>query len=366
MSIAAVRLLARSTLADWRAIHMADLQFWHRGEARLALLGLVAVTGLLLGARSALSRQPGRHRLVVPAVLSSLQPSYLSFVRHVPLVLFLAGMPFFSLALADPYTSLVTSDVTYPGRRIAIMIDASSSMHTPFRAPHVNQRGETEAAFFTTVAAAERFVNMRRTGRYKDLVALIEFGNEAYVITPFTNDYDNILLSISLIGDPVQYSLFPDQGTIIAHAIDQSIGLFKAFNFLDASGNLMVIFTDGEDTRALVNGRTLDEIMQTAVDSKIPVYFVRTNYDRGRGTVVPDELWMPAVLKTGGRFYAADNEEHLLDAIREIDAVSAGTIETRQYTSQRPRFAIFAFAAAWCWMGAVAAKLTVPRFQKLP
>ena len=168
MSIAAVRLLARSTLADWRAIHMADLQFWHRGEARLALLGLVAVTGLLLGARSALSRQPGRHRLVVPAVLSSLQPSYLSFVRHVPLVLFLAGMPFFSLALADPYTSLVTSDVTYPGRRIAIMIDASSSMHTPFRAPHVNQRGETEAAFFTTVAAAERFVNMRRTGRYKD------------------------------------------------------------------------------------------------------------------------------------------------------------------------------------------------------
>ena len=128
----------------------------------------------------------------------------------------------------------------------------------------------------------------------------------------------------------------------------------------------MVIFTDGEDTRALVNGRTLDEIMQTAVDSKIPVYFVRTNYDRGRGTVVPDELWMPAVLKTGGRFYAADNEEHLLDAIREIDAVSAGTIQTRQYASQRPRFAMFAFAAAWCWMGAVAAKLTVPRFQKLP
>src|SRR4029077_14208823 len=127
---------------------------------------------------------------------------------------------------------------------------------------HLNQRAETDATFFTTVAAAERFVRRRIEGRYKDLAALIHVGNEAYVVTPFTNDYDNILLSISLIGDPVEFSLFPDQGTIIAQAIDQSIGLFKAFNFLDASGNLMVIFTDGEDTRAIVNGRTLDQIME--------------------------------------------------------------------------------------------------------
>src|SRR5206468_5710624 len=183
-----------------------------------------------------------------------------------------------------------------------------------------------------------------------DLVALVEFGNEAYVVTPFTNDYDNILLSTSLIGDPVEYSLFPDQGTIIAQAIDQSVGLFKAFNFLDASGNLMVLFTDGEDTRAIVNGRTLDEIVQSAIDAKIPVYMVRTNYERAKGKVIPDELWIPAVERTGGRFYAADNEDNLLNAIREIDAASAGTIQTRQYSSQRPRFAMFAAIAAACWL----------------
>ncbi len=196
------------------------------------------------------------------------------------------------------------------------------------------------------------FVSCASTGKYRDLVALVEFGNEAYVVTPFTNDYDNILLSISLIGDPVEYSLFPDQGTIIAQAIDQSIGLFKAFNFLDASGNLMVIFTDGEDTRAIVNGRTLDEIVQSTIDAKIPVYFVRTNYERSKGKVIPDELWIPAIEKTGGQFYAADNEDSLLNAIKEIDAVSAGTIRTTQYSSQRPRFAIFAFIAACCWTGA--------------
>jgi hypothetical protein len=366
MNMDAVRLIVRRHLEEWQGVRLADLQFWHRGEAQLALITLVAITGLLLVGRSLMARRPGRHRLVVPAVLSSVGPAYLGFVRHTPLALFLAGLPFFTLALADPFTALVTSDVTYPGRRISVMIDASTSMRTPFRAKNLNVRAETDATFFTTVAAAERFVQMRVKGRYRDLLALVEFGNEAYVVTPFTNDYDNILLSISLIGDPVEYSLFPDQGTIIAQAIDESIGLFKAFDFLDASGNLMVIFTDGEDTRAIVNGKTLDEIMQAAIDAKIPVYFVRTNYERGEGKVIPDELWLPAVLKTGGKFYAADNEEHLLAAIKDIDTVSAGTIQTRQYTSQRPRFAMFAFVAACFWTGAVGLKLTVPQFQKLP
>jgi hypothetical protein len=366
MSLSALRVFVRNQIADWRDFRLADLQFWHRSESQLALMTALALVILLLIARSLLARQPGRHRLIIPAVLGSVRQSPLSLLRHAPLLLFLVGLPFFAIALADPFTALVTSDVTYPGRRIAVMIDASTSMRTPFRAKNLNQRAETDATFFTTVAAAERFVKLRVDGKYRDLVALVEFGNEAYVVTPFTSDYDNILLSISLIGDPVEYSMFPDQGTIIAQAIDESIGLFRAFNFLDASGNLMVIFTDGEDTRAIVNGKTLDEIMQTAVDSKIPVYFVRTNYERGKGKVIPDELWMPAVLKTGGRFYAADNEDNLLAAIRDIDRVSAGTIQTRQYSSQRGRLAPFALIAMLCWTTAVGVKLLVPQFQKLP
>jgi len=330
------------------------------------VLGLLFLAAFILVARSFLVRQPGRHRLVVPAILTTLRPSYLGFIRHLPLLLFIAGIPFLTVAVADPFSSLVTSEVSYPGRRIAVMIDASTSMRTPFKASHLNSRAETDATFFTTVAAAERFVRMRMGERYRDLMALIEFGNEAYVVTPFTNDYDNILLSISLIGDPVEYSLFPDQGTIIAQAISQSIGLFRAFNFMDAAGNLMVLFSDGEDTRVQVGDKTLDEILQDSVDNKIPVYMVRTNYERERGKVIPDEIWIPAIEKTGGRFYAANNEDALLAAISDIDKVAAGTIATRQYTSQRPRFAFFAAGAVLCWLAAAALKLTLPQFQKLP
>jgi hypothetical protein len=366
MSLSDARLFVRNTVEEWQAVHLADLQFWHRADARLVLIGLVAATILVLVGRSLISRKPGRRNLVVPALLASARSSFPSGVRHVPTLLFLGGLLFFTVALADPYTSLVSSEVSYPGRRISIMIDASTSMRTPFKAAHLNRRAATDATFFTSVAAAERFVQLRIKGRYRDLLALVEFGNEAYVVTPFTNDYDNILLSISLIGDPVEYSMFPDQGTIIAQAIDQSTGLFRAFDFLDASGNLMVLFTDGEDTRAVVNGRTLDDIVQSAIDAKVPIYMVRTNYARSRGRVIPDELWIPAVEKTGGRFFAADSEESLLAAIRDIDAVATGTIQTRQYSSQKPRFAVFAFLAAACWLSSAGLKLAVPVFQKLP
>ena len=366
MTLAAARQYLANTSAEWRNIRLSDLQFWHGGEGRLLVIGLVAVAVFLLVARSFVNRQPGRHRLMVPALLGTIRPSYLSVVRHVPLVLFVAGIPFMALALADPFTALVTSEVSYPGRRIAVMIDASTSMRTPFKAATLNTRAETDATFFTTVAAAERFIRMRMARNYRDLMALVEFGNEAYVVTPFTNDYDNILLSISLIGDPVEYSLFPDQGTIIAAAIEQGTGLFKAFNFLEATGNIMILFSDGEDTRVQVGDRTLDEILQGAIDAKIPVYMVRTNYERDKGMVIPDEIWIPAIEKTGGKFYAANNEDAFLAAIADLDKVAAGTIATKQYTSQRPRFAFFASAAAACWLLAAALKLALPQFQKLP
>jgi hypothetical protein len=366
MSYSGARQYLANTLAEWQNVRLADLQFWHAGDGRLVVFGMVALAAFVLVARSFLVRQPGRHRLMVPAILSTVGRSYLGFVRHLPLLFFAAGVPFLALAVADPFTSLVSSEVSYPGRRIAVMIDASTSMRTPFKAAHLNQRAETDATFFTTVAAAERFVRLRMGQHYRDLMALIEFGNEAYVVTPFTNDYDNILLSISLIGDPVEYSLFPDQGTIIAQAIEQGVGLFKAFNFLDASGNIMVLFSDGEDTRVQVGDKTLDEILQNSIDNKIPVYMVRTNYERERGKVIPDEIWIPAIEKTGGRFYAADNEDALLAAIADIDKVAAGTISTRQYTSQTPRFAFFALGAAACFMAATALKLTLPQFQKVP
>jgi hypothetical protein len=304
--------------------------------------------------------------VAVPAMIGRLPHSPLAWLRHAPIVLAGLGLPFALLAMAEPFTSLVASTVSYPGRRIAIMIDASDSMRTYFKAETLNTRSATEPAFFTTVAAAQRFVELRRAGKYKDLLALVEFGDRAYVITPFTSDYDNLLLSIALIGDPVEFSMFPDTGTVIASALEQSIEIFKAFQFLEASGNLMVIFTDGEDTTSIVHGRSLDDILKSAVDNKIPLYFVRTNYGKGFGEGIPDAQWRAAVEKTGGRYYIARDEQSLLNAVHDIDQAAVGAIQMTQYASREPRFGLLALAAVACWVTAAGLTLTVPLFSTFP
>src|SRR5262249_38215177 len=139
--------------------------------------------------------------------------------------------------------------------------------------------------YFATVAAAEYFMRLRRSGPNRDLVSLIEFGNEAYVVTPFTSDYDNVLLSLRLIAAPQEWDRFPDQGTVILQGIRQAIRLFETFNFLDASGNLMVIFSDGQDTQTLLNGLSITDVMLEAQRDQIPVYFIRMPYKKDANAV---------------------------------------------------------------------------------
>jgi Mg-chelatase subunit ChlD len=352
--------------SEWQLLNVASLQYWRRDIAQLASIGLVAAAVIVLLIRAAIVRKPGRNHVILPAILRGWSPSRLAWTRHIPVALFVAGLPFAVLAVADPYSSLTSETVTYPGRRISLMIDASDSMQQSFKSAALNTRNEVEPAFFTTVGAARRFVELRRTAKNRDLMALVEFGSRAYVITPFTSDYDNLLLSMALIGDPVEFSTFPESGTVIASALEESIEIFKAFDFLEASGNLMVIFTDGEDTTSIVHGRSLDDILKSAVDNKIPLYFVRTNYEKEFGQGIPDAKWRAAVEKTGGRYYVAKNEATLIAAVDDINREAAGAISARQYSSQQPRFTLFALAAFALWTGAAGLKVGTPWFGRLP
>jgi Ca-activated chloride channel family protein len=356
----------RRQAAEWQAIRVSELQFFHDDSARLALLALVAIAAALLVAKALWPKTAGRRAVALPAVLRGMPSQRFAMVQTLPVLAVAVGVCCFAVALADPYTAVARQEVTHPGRRIAIMLDASSSMSAPFTSETLYANAPGRAAFYTTVGAAERFIQMRRRGKYRDLFALIEFGSEAYVVTPFTTDYDNILLSIALISEQGEWSKFPDYGTTVVRAIEEGVALFRAFDFLEASGNLLVLFSDGQDTQTMVHGRTVDEILADAVRWKVPVYFIRTSFEKGIGSVVPDAMWKAAIEKTGGRFYAAADEASILRAIQDIDRLSAGTIAIKQYSTERRRYAPFALAAVACWALALAMKLTAPVFTRFP
>jgi Ca-activated chloride channel family protein len=365
-TLTAVAARVQSLWTEWQRLTVADLRFVRADTARLGLIVLAGLAVAALVLRSTIRRRSAEQRVGLPAILAALQPTSLAFVRHVPLLLIVAGLPWFALALADPFSVLRQRQETFPGRRICLMIDASSSMVRPFSAPTLRAGTGSQASFFTTVKAAERFVELRTQGKYKDLMALVEFGDQAYVITPFTTDYDNIKLSLSLIGDFSEFIRFPDQGTLLGNAIRQGVSLFEAFKFLEASGNLMVLFSDGEDSSVIASGTPVADIVREAVRAEVPVYFVRTRYGREFGTLVSDAEWRAAVEQTGGRFYAASDETAILQAIRDIDRLGAGRIELTQYVSQRPMYAPFTLIAAALWTLGIALAMTVPAFRRFP
>jgi hypothetical protein len=355
----------RADLAELRSLADLDVLFDDRSTPLTALIVAVGLALLTLAVRALRASKRTRDAIVLPALFARRWAPGAG-LRHAALLLFLAGVPPFMLALADPFTTVAEQEVSYPGRRIALLIDASSSMLKPFADGEVVGTTRNRAAFFSSVSAAEVFMRQRRDGKYRDVVALIEFGDEAYVITPFTTDYDNILLSTALIGDWSEFMRFPNQGTKIAAALEQGTKLFETFKFVQASGNLMVIFSDGEDTQVTLHGRHVDDIVKSAVASQIPVYLIRTNRDKQLGDIVPDNIWKPAVESTGGRFYPAANEQDVLRAIRDIDERSPGTIEMKQYSTNQRRFAPFALLATAFWSLALFLKLTIPHFRTFP
>jgi hypothetical protein len=185
-------------------------------------------------------------------------------------------------------------------------------------------------------------------------------------VTPFTTDYENILLSIRLVSDPREWGRFSDWGTTIIEGIDQGMELFKTFQFANAAGNLMVVFTDGRDSDLRPRSRSLENLVSDARQWKIPVHMIRTAYNRREGEVAQDKIWRDMVERTGGRFHAAYDEDSIRRALRDIDRLSPGRIDIRQYTVQRPRFAGYALMAVALWLTAAVLKLGFGVFRTFP
>ena len=360
----ALLIAFRAVVDEWLRTGWTELRFAAPRPAVLVFIVLLALATLLLVVGTLRRRRGGRTHLVFPALVPMMLRSPFAALRHLPMLLFVAGLPLLGIALADPHTGFTREEVSYPGRRVALLVDASGSMVLKFGATNFKTRGQS--TFFTAVAAAEHFVERRIDGPYRDLVALIQFGNQAYVVTPFTTDYQSIRLSIRLISDPREWGRFNDFGTTIVEGIDQGMRLFKTFDFVNASGNLMILFTDGRDSELNQQDRPLEQLLADSRRFQIPVYMVRTAFNMPEGQIREDKIWKATIEKTGGRFYAAYDDASIRRAIADIDRLSPGRIDVREYSVERPRFAGYALAAVVLWLIAALLKLGFREFRTFP
>ena len=124
---------------------------------------------------------------------------------------------------------------------------------------------------------------------------------------------------------------------------------------------LLDVGLPGEDGHVV-----LGQLAQIPEAHQIPVFMIRVAEGLELGELDEDEVWRRAVEKTGGRFYAAANEDAIFRASKEIDELSAGRIDVKRYTAYRPRFGGYALVAVLLWMTAAVLKLGFRQFRTFP
>ena len=102
--IQAFAIALSNTFDEWLRTRWRDLQFTDVRTALLVFVVLAAIAALVLFTRSMLGTRAGRTHITLPSLLPGMRRSPLALTRHLPLMLFVAGLPFFGIALADPHT----------------------------------------------------------------------------------------------------------------------------------------------------------------------------------------------------------------------------------------------------------------------
>ena len=140
-TLSALLIVVQRTLVEWWRVRWSDLHFAEADAALLLMLGLLAVSTMALLTRRLWRRTAGRTHVSLPALLPVIRQSSLSPSRHAAFFVCLLGVPFFAVALAAPQTAFTREEVSYPGRRIAIAVDSSSSMVMTFKSDKLKAQG---------------------------------------------------------------------------------------------------------------------------------------------------------------------------------------------------------------------------------
>ena len=229
-----------------------------------------------------------------------------------------------ALALTLAIASPIMIDHHNPGNRngfdIVLCIDSSGSMsesgfHT----------GEKELSKFESV---KRIVSKFILGRLDDNIALVLFGDFAYVASPLT--YEKEVL-VEFMG--LQDMAMAGKNTAIGDGLARSIDAIKGSK---AKTRLIILLTDGKQNAGSVS---IETAVGIAAKNGIRIYTI------GVGQDADTALLGMIAAQTGGHSYTATNSEALRDVYDEIDALESSRIKSRNYAVKAYYFHYPAFAA---------------------
>lgn len=213
-------------------------------------------------------------------------------------------------ALASPVTEDKMEIENKEGYAIAMVLDASGSMQHGFRGRF---SGLAQSKFDISMQMAQEFIEKR----VDDQVALVVFGDFAYVAAPLT--YDKKIIWQIMGG--LRAGIAGQSKTVINDAIFQSAKLFKDSK---AKTKILILLTDGQSRGDNV---PFDVAMRLSEQHEIKIYTIGIG---NRGEFNQNRLKLIAH-KSGGMFFSANNKDALRQIYDKIDELEKSKIESEKY-----------------------------------
>ena len=269
--------------------------------------------------------------LTVSTIGGKRAPRSLRFwLRPLPIILRVAAVLLFIVALARPVNITQEHETTTDGIDIVMAMDISGSMLA---------RDFTPDRLTSAKHLAAEFVANRRGDR----IAVVAFAGEAFTQAPLTSDQATIETMLSRLRSGVV-----EDGTAIGN------GLATAINRLRESGaksKVIILLTDGVNNRGQISPLMAAEI---ARDMGIKVYTIgvgtrgRAPYPAvdifGNQTTVMADVEIDEVLlreissMTGGKYYRAVNDEALREIYAEINELETSKVQVTNYQTYEELF----------------------------
>jgi Ca-activated chloride channel family protein len=293
---------------------------WEHPQWLWALVSLALVLAVYLW------RERSRQPVLVISSLSRFAPpsgSLRSRLRHLLLVLELAVLALWIVAMARPQAGSQVRKIDVNALDIMLALDISGSMQAIDLQP--NNR------LYVAKQVLREFI----LGRKEDRLGLVAFARDAYTECPLTFDYDILIEFL----EQIDFGDIPD-GTAIGMALAGSANRLRESQ---AKSKVVVLLTDGVNNRGEIDPITAAQLCHTlgikvyavGVGQRGMVKYPVDDPVFGRRYVTReseiDEVTLAQIAKiTGGRYFRATDAKTLSDIYKEISSLETTPVEVEQ------------------------------------
>ncbi|MCX5687673.1 MAG: VWA domain-containing protein [Candidatus Omnitrophica bacterium] len=268
------------------------------------------------------------------SILKSIRPGFRVKYRHVLMILRMAAIFIFVLALARPQAGQKEEEIITEGIDIMLTLDISGSMRAEDFAPQ-NRLGAAKDVL-------REFIKTRNNDR----IGLVVFSRYSFTQCPVTLDYGTL---IELL-DKVDIGMIED-GTAIGMAISNAVNRLRDSN---VKSKIIILLTDGVNNSGKIDPLTASKAAKAL---GIKIYTVGAGKPGGAmypiddpifgkryvhmDTEIDEELLKNSADETGGLYFRAEDKEGLREIYKTIGRLEKTKIETKEYANYTELAVIF-------------------------